>query len=472
MLGLGTLVGCVLTNFGYVTGLILLARGHGCFNTQQNHWLSEPSHWHGFAIGSKILLLQRPLSGPDHSKCWVDFKLEIWMLSPLLRLQQEQELAMFHMMMIMPTRANSPWELMIVIIDFTTKLDSCNSLLGLSQYPHAGRLLSHKCWIELSGSWFQQPKYYEPAWTGIILPKLLSRMLCQNLGLFNQHNHDDVVLYDILSWTLFHPKSKDARSRQCDFQWLWPELLSIELILDEATSAIGKLGIAFVVTTHNMVVVLICLGRSQCPLKLCKINGHELCNCKDLIVIVIMNYTMSSEMHAVLVSWSKKKHDNSKLYICCVFTIDGQEFDMMDMEIYSEENGTISMVVNEAGCDHLGDMLRYDTVEVEDNDNLMEVKGDLMSGQEIAMNEKKPPSLKFTSHTGIFSFPVSLLSAFRQSYANNNLLEVTPPCMVQTQVEGGAMLFKFNYYGQPAFLMQSFQLYLETLHLGELLCQK
>ena len=83
--------------------------------------------------------------------------------------------------------------------------------------------------------------------------------------------------------------------------------------------------------------------------------------------------------------------------------------------------------------------------------------------------------LRGEKSSAVMKVRAALLRAFRQAYESEivpSCLEVTPPCMVQTQVEGGATLFDFNYYGQKAYLTQSSQLYLETClpSLGNVFC--
>jgi asparaginyl-tRNA synthetase len=57
----------------------------------------------------------------------------------------------------------------------------------------------------------------------------------------------------------------------------------------------------------------------------------------------------------------------------------------------------------------------------------------------------------------------SVLEASRKWLIDNDWVEVTPPSIVKSAVEGGSTLFSIKYFEEEAYLSQSAQLYLEAL---------
>ncbi|KAG0022190.1 hypothetical protein BGZ82_011086 [Podila clonocystis] len=113
-----------------------------------------------------------------------------------------------------------------------------------------------------------------------------------------------------------------------------------------------------------------------------------------------------------------------------------------------------------------------------------EVMGKAPGGEEAIsnkVNENSDPSVKYDLRhlvlreekaSGILKVRSQVMKSFREHFDHRGFVEVTPPAMVQTSVEGGSTLFELNYYNEKAYLTQSSQLYLETClpSLGDVYC--
>lgn len=88
----------------------------------------------------------------------------------------------------------------------------------------------------------------------------------------------------------------------------------------------------------------------------------------------------------------------------------------------------------------------------------------LLNMRHLTLRHEKPAAIMFVRDV--------VESAFQTAYRELDVKKVNPPALVQTQVEGGATLFKFDYYGETSYLTQSSQLYLETVLpvLGDVYC--
>ena len=79
------------------------------------------------------------------------------------------------------------------------------------------------------------------------------------------------------------------------------------------------------------------------------------------------------------------------------------------------------------------------------------------------MLDYRPVTLRSQHSKAIFKIEATFCSAFREYLNSQKFTEIHSPKIVSTGTEGGANLFKLDYFGTPAYLAQSPQFYKQIM---------
>ncbi len=77
--------------------------------------------------------------------------------------------------------------------------------------------------------------------------------------------------------------------------------------------------------------------------------------------------------------------------------------------------------------------------------------------------DNRPIALRNTREQAIFKVQAKVLEAFREFFAENDFTEMNSPKLLAEATEGGAEVFKLDYFGKTATLAQSAQFYKQMM---------
>ncbi len=77
--------------------------------------------------------------------------------------------------------------------------------------------------------------------------------------------------------------------------------------------------------------------------------------------------------------------------------------------------------------------------------------------------DNRPITLRNLNETAIFKVQAKVLEAFREFFAQNDFTEMNSPKLLAEATEGGAEVFKLDYFGKTATLAQSAQFYKQMM---------
>ncbi|KAG5440051.1 hypothetical protein PCK2_000659 [Pneumocystis canis] len=175
---------------------------------------------------------------------------------------------------------------------------------------------------------------------------------------------------------------------------------------------------------------------------------------------------------SMLVEWSSGTYK----YVCCINVYQAQTYDALTLTVETTLTlyGTITELPEgkTAPDDHELSVVYCEIIQKAPSGDLAFTNKLNTEAESQVLYDQRHLVIRGDVSSSVLKVRARLLAAFRTIYEKMGIVEVTPPCLVQTQVEGGSTLFALNYYGEKAYLTQSSQLYLETClpSLGDVYC--
>ncbi len=121
---------------------------------------------------------------------------------------------------------------------------------------------------------------------------------------------------------------------------------------------------------------------------------------------------------------------------------------------YNEKNNIVELIIEQ-----------LDILNPAEHPLPLDPTGRVDSGLDVILNAR-PLSLRKPEIQSIFKLRHSSLMYIREFFIKNDFIEVNTPKILSQGAEGGATLFKTQYFDKPGFLAQSPQLYKEQLMLA------
>lgn len=148
----------------------------------------------------------------------------------------------------------------------------------------------------------------------------------------------------------------------------------------------------------------------------------------------------------------------------CVYSEEFSEFSLE--ELHEESCVRVEALVVAEERSRTGwelHLLRLEVLSEPEEVSPVVINGKKMEAALETILDYRPVTLRNEKERAVFRIEAGLAEGFRRFLQSENFTEIHSPKLVATKAEGGANIFKLDYFGKEAYLAQSPQLYKQMM---------